>query len=339
MDGTADNYIAGNVYIGTNAGSNSLIVSKNITGGVDASGIRSSGTIQSDVTNSAYFFRAVVNQNAFALTTLVCYESQPGTISGTGGVLINFRANTDPASYGSVYGFQSNIAAGVNRFGLFFSGTAANYIEGDVRIGSSVSLGGHKLEVLGNIYGTTLVGVDALLMASGGVITRVTGATLTGLLTGSFIENQIAAAQATSQFWISGRGVVGTTDQPTYKFVIDSGTTTGNGLYVNGLIFATDNVVSFSDKTLKENITNLKVGNQLQDFKIKSYNRIGTTRKDIGVIAQDLQKYYPELVFSEGGKLAVNYSGVATLALGLSIETKNEIEILKKKIALLEKKL
>lgn len=136
MDGTADNYLAGNLYIGSNAGTNSLIVSKNITGGIDASGIRSSGQIQTDVTNSAYNFRAVINQSSHALTFLIGYESQEGTISGTGTYAVNFRAQMSPSGYTNVFGFQSLINAGTNRYGLYLNGTANNYMNGSLGIGT-----------------------------------------------------------------------------------------------------------------------------------------------------------------------------------------------------------
>jgi len=142
---------AGDVIIGSAAGTNSLIVSKNITGGTAASGIRSSGQIQSDVTSEAYLFRSVMNQANFALTTLIGYESSIGTISGTGTNLINFRAASSSAGYTNVFGFNSVIASGTNRWNAYFSGTAQNYFRGNVGIGSGSTVPATELEVRGVI--------------------------------------------------------------------------------------------------------------------------------------------------------------------------------------------
>jgi len=139
----------GDVIIGSAVGTNSLVVSKSITGSADASGIRSSGQVQSDVTSNAFLFRAVSNQANFVATNLINFESTVGTISGTGTNLINFRAASTSAGYTNVYGFQGTIASGTNRYNLYQSGTAQNYIRGNVGIGSGSSVPATELEVRG----------------------------------------------------------------------------------------------------------------------------------------------------------------------------------------------
>jgi hypothetical protein len=148
LDGTADNFVAGNLYIGTNVGVNSLFVGKSITGGVDAAGIRSSGTIQTDVTNSAFLFRGVLNQAA-SMTTTSVYGSDMvnGTISGTITGLTSYRAGlsggvnntgfsvTNIAGSSTTKGFESQINSGTSKWNAYFSGTAQNYFEGNVGVG------------------------------------------------------------------------------------------------------------------------------------------------------------------------------------------------------------
>jgi hypothetical protein len=141
----------GDVNIGGGAGTNSLIVNKSITGGGDASGIRSSGQIQSDVTGSAFMFRAVVNQANFALPTLIVYESQTGTVSGTGTLFVNFRALANPTGFTNVYGFQSLIDSGTNRYGIYNSGTAQNHFRGNVGIGVDSTIPLTALDVRGQV--------------------------------------------------------------------------------------------------------------------------------------------------------------------------------------------
>jgi hypothetical protein len=146
----------GDVNIGSGAGTNSLIVNKSITGDTEASGIRSSGQLQSVVTTSGFFFRAVINQANYAITSIIGYESQVGTISGTGENLINFRARATNAGFTNVYGFQSTIASGTNRYGAFFDGTAQNHFRGNVGIGAGSTVPTTELDVLGITRTTNL---------------------------------------------------------------------------------------------------------------------------------------------------------------------------------------
>jgi hypothetical protein len=163
------------VIIGGGAvGGNSLLVTKNITGGVDASGIRSSGQIQSDVTNSAFMFRAVVNQANFALPTLIVYESNIGTISGTGTNFVNYRAAATSAGFTNVYGFQGTIASGNNRWNLFMVGTAPNHMAGSLGIGTT-ALAGHGIRNSKTITGGAS-GFSYANYSDGQIQSDVTGA-------------------------------------------------------------------------------------------------------------------------------------------------------------------
>lgn len=137
----------------------------------------------------------------------------------------------------------------------------------------------------------------------------------------------------------SGKVLIGTVSENTYKMYINGGSSTADGLYVNGKIFATDDIQSYSDRRLKENFKDIIIGNKLKNFKIQQYNKIGSHRLQIGVIAQELAEIFPQLVSKEGSYFGVSYSGVATLALGLGIENKNEIENLKEKVLSLQKEI
>jgi len=69
MDGTADNYMAGSLGIGgLPATSINLRVIKNITGAINAYGITSQGTVQSDVTNIAYGYYSAIPTAAATFT-------------------------------------------------------------------------------------------------------------------------------------------------------------------------------------------------------------------------------------------------------------------------------
>ena len=104
----------------------------------------------------------------------------------------------------------------------------------------------------------------------------------------------------------------------------------GNELYTKG-------VKTSSDLLLKDNIRT--IDNPLENIsKLKGikFNWIGTDKEDIGVIAQDVQKVYPELVESVGlgskKHLSVNYNGLVAILLESIKELSNRVDYLEQKI-------
>jgi len=100
--------------------------------------------------------------------------------------------------------------------------------------------------------------------------------------------------------------------------------TTNSGITVNGT------VTESSDIALKENIQPLSNAldkvKQLTGYK---FNFKNTTNKTIGVIAQDVEKVFPELVHGEEGEKSLQYSGL----IGALIESIKELSA---KVAALE---
>jgi hypothetical protein len=82
------------------------------------------------------------------------------------------------------FGFYGNIAAGTNRWNIYMAGTAANYMAGNLRIGTTTTDGTSLLEVAGNV---NFNGSGSRTVA----ITRDSGSTLllqsSVTATGSFI--------------------------------------------------------------------------------------------------------------------------------------------------------
>ena len=152
----------------------SLNVAKNITGATTSYGIRSQGTIQSDVTVLVASYASILNTAAasFTLTDYVQYRAMQGTI-GAGSVVTNqYGYYVDSSMTGATnnYGFYGNIASGANRWNLYMSGTAFNYLEGKTLIGTSTD-SGYKLDVNGTtrINNTTTVNNGALNVVSSSV--------------------------------------------------------------------------------------------------------------------------------------------------------------------------
>ena len=168
---------------------------------------------------------------------------------------------------------------------------------------------------------------------------------------------------------------------PAYKFEVDGPTGTFNtsGIRIQNasavtgwsfypsssgalIIGKTSNLGSFdgttgaytalSDERLKTNIRPLEpvlpliLNMQLKRYEFKDNNP--THKESIGIIAQELQKVFPEFVsvntVNDGNpmvenQLGVDYGGLSVLALKAIQEQQNEIELLKAEIELLKQKI
>jgi hypothetical protein len=144
MDGSANNYLAGSLGIGsTSLTGNSLIVGKNMTGATGVYGIGSYGQIQSDATNVGVYFETFARTASvnFNITTIRHYNATQGTFSNVtaGGAVTNqfgFAASSALIGATNNYGFFGDIAAASGRWNLYMNGTAANYINGVLTIGT-----------------------------------------------------------------------------------------------------------------------------------------------------------------------------------------------------------
>lgn len=84
-------------------------------------------------------------------------------------------------------------------------------------------------------------------------------------------------------------------DSHPHPYLSTSGGTVNGNLTVTGQIVSNGDVTAFSDRELKENIQPLK-DNFLDKLQVYSYNYIGEKDIRYGVIAQELQEFYPNLV-------------------------------------------
>jgi len=98
---------------------------------------------------------------------------------------------------------------------------------------------------------------------------------------------------------------------------------------------------AFSDKNLKTKIKSATVLHKLNKHLLKRYNYksdIGTKhekKRRIGVIAQDLIKIFPEVVYGEGTDdkpYTVDYATLSSIALQGVLELKERVELLEEKL-------
>lgn len=171
--GTASNYLAGSLGIGTTAlTAINVNVGKTITGGTVANGISQSGAVQSDVTSVVNSFNSVATTqaSAFTLANYYHYNTFQSTI-GAGSAITNqygFAVNSNLTGATNNYGFYGNISSGTGRWNLYMTGTAQNYLAGDTGIGTTtlgtstaLTIGGTETAASaiarGQLVNTTLV--------------------------------------------------------------------------------------------------------------------------------------------------------------------------------------
>ena len=153
-------YFSDSVGIGATAlTGSSLRIDKNLTGATTAYGIRQSGTIQSDVTSAVVFYATETKTQAatFNIADLYYYQASQGSL-GAGSSITNqygFYALSNMTGATNNYGFYGNIGAGTNRWNLYMSGTANNYLAGSLGIGAT-SLTNVNLRIEKNITGNTV---------------------------------------------------------------------------------------------------------------------------------------------------------------------------------------
>jgi hypothetical protein len=167
MAGTADNYVAGSLGVGsTSLTGYNLRVSKTLTGAVSSFSVATDSVVQSGVTTEANGFRSGVGTAAaaFTLGVLRHYAASQGTFGATSAVTTQAGYVADATLIGATnnYGFQGLIPSGANRWNLYMEGTAPNYLAGVTTHGAKFGYG-------------TLAGV-------GGTVTQATDKTTTVVL-------------------------------------------------------------------------------------------------------------------------------------------------------------
>jgi len=236
MSGDADNFMLGRLGIGTAAGTTqSLRISKTITGGTTAYGIFNTGTVQSDVTSTVYNNISQINTlaSSFTLSNYYHYGATQGTI-GSGSVVTNQMGFFATGLTGATnnYGFYGNIVAATGSWNLYMVGSASNYIAGSLGIGST-SLTGYSLKLTKTITGAaTSYGIQ-----QDGVIQS--DVTSTAIYYGTNIATQAASFTLTSLFhYRAAQSTIGSTSSVTNQY----------GIYIDAsLIGATNNYAFYGN--------------------------------------------------------------------------------------------
>jgi hypothetical protein len=165
--GGANNYMAGSLGIGiTSLTGYRLRLAGNIGGATSAYGVSNNITFTSDVTLTGHGYSSGISTQAsvFNMSFMYHYRAQ---LSGIGagstiGTQVGFIADGTITGATNNYGFQGSIPSGTGRWNLYMSGTAINYINASLLLGSTTD-SGEKLQVTGT---AKITGASSLATAS-----------------------------------------------------------------------------------------------------------------------------------------------------------------------------
>jgi hypothetical protein len=136
-------------------------VFKNVTGGTTSYNALIQGAVQSDVTTAAFGVTSELSTQAasFTLPTFRHFFAAQSTI-GAGSTVTNqagFWANSNLIGATNNFGFYGEIPSGTNRWNLYMAGTAANYLAGQLLIGTTSVLADYPLNAQGTANGNLLM--------------------------------------------------------------------------------------------------------------------------------------------------------------------------------------
>ena len=105
-------------------------------------------------------------------------------------------------------------------------------------------------------------------------------------------------------------------------------------LHVSGQIYATDDISAFSDERMKENVIPIdKALEKVCSIGGYTYNKIDESRRSAGVLAQEVAKVLPEVVYgSEDTNYSVAYGNMVSLLIEAIKELNHKLVKLENKI-------
>ena len=257
------------------------------------------------MTASTFTANGAVTFNQAALVTISPtggLTSAPTTVAGT---IDNVAVGGTTRGAGSFTTLTSNNATTFTRNGQGTTTTDAAH--------SVLITGG--IGISGNAYATTFIGALTGLASTATTATNATNIATTGAVStaGTYFIPFVASNGSSNQ---------GANTTANLNFNPSTGTLTSTI------------VTASSDARLKENVKPITGALALvQQLEGVLFNRIGQTREEIGVIAQQVEAIVPQLVFTDDeGMKSVAYANTVALLIEAIKEQQIQIEDLKKKV-------
>ncbi|MDB2658886.1 tail fiber domain-containing protein, partial [Flavobacteriaceae bacterium] len=278
---------------------------------IDGYGITDAGTgILSPVTENSNTGARLSTSNASNHGNIgsnavdLSYTASASTTKGaTGNYSIAMGRTTTASGASSTAIGNSTTASGASSTAIGNSTTASAF--NSTAIGNSTTASGSTSIAMGS--NSTASGTNSAAMGSNSTASDY-GSLVIGQYnsSGSSVTNSATAFNTANTAFVIGNGTNGSNQSDAFKVLFSGETTIGSDLEVKG------NVLVSSDARLKANIVSL--GSTLAKLLLidgKRYTMKKDGKQNIGVLAQDIQKVFPELVSTDDrDMLAVNYQGL-----------------------------
>ena len=270
----------------------------------------------------------------------------------------SFAFGSSVASYGShAFGFGGSVIAG-GAYSIAMGNTAQATGSSAVALGDTIFASGNYSIALGSssVAGNNNSTVIGTYLSTGAIKTMVLGYGVDAdhLLTNSKANSMMVGFGGTLPIlYVSGEsvnGVVGIgTTEPTVRLDVNGNgrfRAVGSGTYGSDLNIMADGTLTTATSDLRKK-TNLKpLENSLDKvLKLQGYSfnwkESPNDPKDIGLIAQDVEKIIPEVVFTNrtDGYMGINYSKLPAVLIEAIKEQQNKIENQNKEIETLKNEL
>jgi len=265
-------------------------------------------------TNSIRTYFATAS--GYGSTAMGEYTTASGDISTAMGLV------TQASGYRSTAMGYYTTASGDDSIAMGYNTTASG--DGSTAMGYNTTASEGASTAMG--YSTQANGFFSTAM---GFVTQASG--YASLVIGQYNSSGSSATSATAfstanTAFVIGNGTDSSTTSDAFKVMFNGDATLSNDLTVEG------DIVISSDARLKANIVSL--GATLARLLLidgKTYTMKKDGKQKIGVLAQDIQKVFPELVSTDDrDMLAVNYQGLVPVLINALKEQQSEIDELKK---------
>ena len=236
------------------------------------------------------------------------------TISFSMNAQVSTNSTSPTGIYASAMG-NGTTASGNESTAMGYDTTASG--EASTAMGYSTTASAQSSTAMGR--GTNASGINSTAMGR-----ETTARDYASVVIGQYNSSGSSATSASSfstsaPAFVIGNGTNSSNKSDAFKVMFNGDTTVSNDLTVSG------DVVISSDARLKSNIVSL--GSTLPKLLLidgKSYEMKG--KQKIGVLAQEIQEVFPELVSEDDNEmLAVNYQGLVPVLINALKEQESKI--------------
>jgi hypothetical protein len=205
MSGTADNYLAGTLGIGTTSlgGGYALRVTKTFSAD-NGSGVFSTAIGSSSTPTGLFSMRSSVSTatnsgTPYTIGAVYSYYAVQGTFDADSTVTTQHGYYVGSSLTGATnnYAFTGLLTSGTGRYNLYMNGTAQNYIAGNVGIGSGKTVPAYAVDVTGTVAASTSV-ITPSVTNAGTLDLATTGANILTISTNSTERVRVTSAGGVS---------------------------------------------------------------------------------------------------------------------------------------------